>query len=96
VLIGEIGGTEEQDAADFISAARPDIPIVALIVGRHAPAERRMGHSGALTLNGANSAKAKISALERAGVIVAPSPHLVGDTMRLALAAVAVPQAVVA
>jgi succinyl-CoA synthetase alpha subunit len=96
VLIGEIGGTEEQDVADYIRAVRPQIPIVALIVGRHAPAERRMGHAGALTLNGHNSAEAKIAALEAAGVIIAQSPHLVGDTMHRALAAIALPQAVVA
>lgn len=96
VLIGEIGGTEEQDTADFIRAARPEIPIVALIVGRHAPAERRMGHSGALTLNGQNSAEAKIAAMEAAGVIIAESPHLVGETMRHALAAYVRPHAVVA
>jgi succinyl-CoA synthetase alpha subunit len=96
VLIGEIGGTEEQEVAEFITAARPKMPIVALIVGLHAPAERRMGHSGALMLNGQNSAKAKITAMERAGVIVAPSPHLVGHTMRLALGAISAPQAVVA
>lgn len=96
VLLGEIGGAEEQDAADFIRAARPKIPIVALIVGRHAPHERRMGHSGALTLSGQSSAEAKIAAMEQAGVIIAPSPHLVGETMRDALPALRRPQAVVA
>jgi succinyl-CoA synthetase alpha subunit len=96
VLIGEIGGTEEQDAADFIHAVRPEIPIVALIVGLHAPAERRMGHSGALTLDGQGSAEAKIAAMKAAGVIVAESPHLVGETILEALTAVALPQAVVA
>ncbi len=85
VLIGEIGGTEEEDVADYIRATRPDIPIVALIVGRHAPPERRMGHSGALASNGQNSAQAKIEAMQRAGVIIAPSPHLVGETMLNAL-----------
>lgn len=96
VLIGEIGGTEEQDAADYIRAVRPEIPIIALIVGRHAPAERRMGHAGALALNGQNSAEAKIAALEAAGVIIAESPHLVGETIRSTFASFAGPQAVVA
>jgi succinyl-CoA synthetase alpha subunit len=96
VLIGEIGGTEEEDVADYIRATQPDIPIVALIVGRYAPPERRMGHSGALASNGQNSAEAKIAALERAGVIIAPSPHLVGETMLQALSAATRPQAVVA
>jgi len=96
VLIGEIGGTEEQDAADYIRAVRPQIPIVALIVGQHAPPERRMGHSGALTLSSQNSADAKIAAMHRAGVIIVSSPHLVGETMRDALPSFSRPRAVVA
>ena len=85
VLIGEIGGVEEQEAADFLAAARPKIPIVALIVGRHAPMDRRMGHAGALTMHGRDTAEAKIDALEKAGVMIASSPHLVGATMQQAL-----------
>jgi succinyl-CoA synthetase alpha subunit len=96
VLIGEIGGSEEQDAAAHIHAMRPAIPIVALIVGRYAPHERRMGHSGALASNGRNSAEAKIAALEQAGVIISPSPHLVGATMRDSIPALKRPKAVVA
>ncbi|MFA5951699.1 MAG: succinate--CoA ligase subunit alpha [Hyphomicrobium sp.] len=85
VLIGEIGGTEEQEVVDFIRDKKPAMPIVALVVGRHAPAERRMGHAGALTLRGRDTAEAKIAALADAGVIIAESPHLVGATVREAL-----------
>lgn len=85
VLIGEIGGMEEQDVADFIRDAKPSIPIVALVVGRTAPSERRMGHAGALLTRGRDSAEAKIAALAEAGVIIAPGPHLVGATFVQAL-----------
>lgn len=86
VLIGEIGGTEEEEVADYIAGLKPSKPIVALIVGREAPPERRMGHAGALTLGGRGDAASKIKALEAAGVRIAPSAHLVGETIRQALA----------
>ncbi|GLK69189.1 succinate--CoA ligase subunit alpha [Hansschlegelia plantiphila] len=86
VLIGEIGGSEEQEVADYIAQVRPAKPIVALIVGAHAPRERRMGHAGALTIGGSGEAAAKVAALERAGVTVASSAHLVGRTIAEALA----------
>lgn len=87
VLIGEIGGFEEQEVADFIRETRPAIPVVALVVGRYAPSERRMGHAGALLAHGRDSAAAKIEALAAAGVIIAPGPHLVGATIAQALEA---------
>jgi succinyl-CoA synthetase alpha subunit len=86
VLIGEIGGTEEEDVADYLSGIRAVKPIVALIVGREAPPERRMGHAGAMTLRGTGDAAGKIRALEAAGVRIAPGAHLVGETIRRALA----------
>lgn len=86
VLIGEIGGTEEEEVAEYVAGLRPAKPIVALIVGREAPPERRMGHAGALTLRGRGDAAAKIKALEAAGVRVALSAHLVGETIRQAMA----------
>lgn len=86
VLIGEIGGTEEEEVAEYVAGLRPAKPIVALIVGREAPPERRMGHAGALTLRGRGDAEGKIKALEAAGVRIAPSAHLVGETVRQALA----------
>ncbi|MGA0531123.1 succinate--CoA ligase subunit alpha [Hansschlegelia sp. KR7-227] len=85
VIIGEIGGVEEQEVADYVAGARPSKPIVALIVGAHAPRERRMGHAGALTFGEGADAAAKIAALERAGVRIAPSAHLVGRTIAEAL-----------
>ncbi|SON57698.1 Succinyl-CoA ligase [ADP-forming] subunit alpha [Hartmannibacter diazotrophicus] len=86
VLIGEIGGNEEEEVADFVKQVRPSIPIVALVVGRNAPPERRMGHAGALNQAGRGDAESKIKALSGAGVIIAPSPHLVGETIRQSLA----------
>jgi len=85
VLIGEIGGTEEEEVAEYVAGLRPSKPVIALIVGREAPLERRMGHAGALTLRGRGDAAGKIKALEAAGVRIAPSAHLVGETVRQAL-----------
>jgi len=85
VLIGEIGGTEEQEVAEFLQGRKVTKPIVALIAGQHAPPERRMGHAGTLTMYGRGDANSKIAALEKAGVRVAPSSHLVGATIRQAL-----------
>lgn len=86
VLIGEIGGTEEQEAAEFLQGAARRKPVVALVAGRHAPPERRMGHAGTITLHGRGDAKSKIAALRAAGVTIAPSAHLVGETIRQVLA----------
>lgn len=86
ILIGEIGGAEEQEAADLIAERKPDKPIVALIAGRHAPPERRMGHAGALAEPGSSaSADAKIAALETAGVMIAKNASAVGQMMSSAL-----------
>ncbi len=84
VAIGEIGGAEEQELADYMAEVKPKIPVVALVVGRHAPVERRMGHAGAFQ-KGIGDAQSKIAALATAGAIIADSPHLVGETMRAAL-----------
>ena len=85
ILIGEIGGSEEETAADFLQSEKPDKPIVALVVGRHAPPERRMGHAGTLSVFGRADAESKIEALRSAGAHIAPNAHLVGETMRQAL-----------
>lgn len=82
VLIGEIGGTEEQEAARYLREVGLKKPVVACIVGRCAPPERRMGHAGALTLHGADDVEQKVTALRDAGAIIAPSAHLVGAAMR--------------
>jgi succinyl-CoA synthetase alpha subunit len=86
VLIGEIGGNEEQDAVRYLRAGGMKKPVVALIAGQYAPPQRRMGHAGTLTLLGRGDAGNKIAELEGAGVTIAPSAHLVGATMRDVLA----------
>ncbi len=85
VLIGEIGGRAEQDAAAFLEARRPKKPVVAYIAGVSAPPERRMGHAGTVDLLGQGDVMDKIQALEQAGVIVAESANLIGHAMRQAL-----------
>ena len=88
LVVGEIGGAEEEDVAALVSRLKPKKPIVALVVGRHAPPERRMGHAGALTTTGGGQATAKIEALRMAGVHIAPNASRVGETMRAAMAGV--------
>ena len=85
VLIGEIGGTEEEEAAALAARLKPQKPIIALVVGRHAPRERRMGHAGAFMDDSAGNAESKIAALKAAGVIIAPNASVIGESMRQAL-----------
>ncbi|MGD9784613.1 MAG: succinate--CoA ligase subunit alpha [Hyphomicrobiaceae bacterium] len=87
IVIGEIGGSEEEEVADLLKQRKSGKPVVALVAGRHAPPERRMGHAGALTTGGRGSARGKIDILEAAGVIVARDASQVGTTMREAMAA---------
>ena len=77
VLIGEIGGTKEQEAAEFISSDFTK-PVVGLIVGQSAPPGKRMGHAGAIITGSAGRASEKVKALSAAGVAVAPSPGAIG------------------
>ncbi len=84
VLIGEIGGTKEQEAAEFI-ASEVAKPVVALIVGRSAPPGRRMGHAGAIITGRAGRAEEKVRALERAGAVTVPTPADIGSTTRSVL-----------
>jgi succinyl-CoA synthetase alpha subunit len=73
VLIGEIGGDDEEKAAEFISSSMHK-PVVAFISGRTAPPEKRMGHAGAIVSGGRGTALAKVEALQKAGVPVADRP----------------------
>jgi succinyl-CoA synthetase alpha subunit len=86
VLIGEIGGTEEEEAAALAARLKPQKPIIALVVGRHAPRERRMGHAGAFMDDSAGNAESKIAALKAAGILIAPNASVIGESMRQALA----------
>ena len=81
VLIGEIGGTKEQEAAEFINSDFTK-PVVGLIVGQSAPPGKRMGHAGAIITGSAGRASEKVKALSAAGVAVAPSPGAIGSTVR--------------
>lgn len=85
VFIGEIGGSKEQEAAEYIGSAEFTKPVAALIVGRSAPPGRRMGHAGAIITGRAARADEKIAALERAGAAIVPSPADIGVTARAML-----------
>ena len=84
VLIGEIGGTAEQEAAEFVREMTK--PVVAFIAGATAPPGRRMGHAGAIIAGAAGTAGAKQDALRDAGANVVESPSVIGETMRDVLA----------
>lgn len=80
VLIGEIGGSMEEDAADYIETMAK--PVVAFIAGRSAPPDRRMGHAGAIVSAGRGSGKSKVDALTSAGAVVVDLPSGIGAALR--------------
>ncbi|WP_424946421.1 succinate--CoA ligase subunit alpha [Candidatus Spongiihabitans sp.] len=84
-LIGEIGGSEEEQAAEYLKECDYPKPVVAYIAGQYAPAERRMGHASAIIEHGCGSAADKMERLSEAGVTIADSPVSIGSTMRRVL-----------
>lgn len=85
MLIGEIGGEAEEEAAEYIKSSRYPKPIVAFIAGQNAPPGRRMGHAGAIISGGKGTAQAKMAALADAGVVVVKNPAEMGLTMKKVL-----------
>jgi succinyl-CoA synthetase alpha subunit len=85
IMIGEIGGSEEEKGAAYVKAHMQK-PVVGFIAGRTAPPGKRMGHAGAVISGGLGTAEAKLDAMREAGITVVEGPHLLGKAMKELLA----------
>ncbi|MFV9839053.1 MAG: succinate--CoA ligase subunit alpha [Aaplasma endosymbiont of Hyalomma asiaticum] len=82
VMIGEIGGSEEEEAIEYMQSKKNKKPVIGFIAGQTAPPGRRMGHAGAITSGSTGTAQGKIEFMKRAGVVVADTPASIGETVR--------------
>jgi succinyl-CoA synthetase alpha subunit len=84
IMIGEIGGNAEETAAEYVKA-RVRKPVVGFIAGQTAPPGRRMGHAGAIISGGSGRAEDKVAAMRAAGIVICPSPAVIGEKLQLAI-----------